>query len=351
MALLTYYNPASSTNEDSIVWRSNIDHRKRRGVVLTTPVDFNWSITHVILRFRRTGAIGDILTKITERSGSFPTEDVFGSKVYDVSGVTTASGGEDHQITFDSAIDVPVNTGFCITIEPDAIWSVSETTQLWWQDNTEAQDGSIVPVVNVGSAGTASGFFSWSIVNFPRRFIFEVHGTASSPVPTKATNPTPIDANTSVTLDQATITWDDGGGADTFDVYYGTVSGSLALVSSTQAGTSFTVTGITDGAPYAYLSTRYWRIDSTNTFGTTTGDEWSFTTLRLDPPGKTYFYSATGQYYRLLIQSDGTYGDPPGVGVENTDYVFLAAGYEANFVSTNRRLVSAANNKIWIEDI
>ena len=181
--------------------------------------------------------------------------------------------------------------------------------------------------------------------------IAEFTAVSTPTPPIKANTPVPTNANTSVTLDQATLGWVDGGGADTFDVYYGTVSGSLTLVSSAQAGTSFTVTGITNGAPYAYLSVRYWRIDSTNDAGTTTGDEWSFTTIRFTPISKTYFYSTTGQYYRLLIQSDGTYGDPPGVGVENTDFVYLAAGYEANFVATNRRLVSAANSKIWYEDI
>ena len=93
------------------------------------------------------------------------------------------------------------------------------------------------------------------------------------------------------------------------------------------------------------------RIDSTNDAGTVTGDEWSFTTIRLDPPGQTYFYPTTGQYYRLLVQADGSYGDVPGVGVENTDYVYLAAGYEANFIRTNRKLVAAAENRLWVEDI
>lgn len=169
--------------------------------------------------------------------------------------------------------------------------------------------------------------------------------------PTKATTPAPSDAATDVTLDQATITWVDGGNADTFNVYYGDTSGNLTKVSDAQAGVSFTVTGITLGSPYAYIVTRYWRIDSTNTAGTTTGDEWSFTTIRIDPPTKTYIYHATGQRYYLLVQSDGSYGDPPGTGVENTDYVFLAAGYEFNAISTNRKLVSCANSKIWIEDI
>lgn len=185
--------------------------------------------------------------------------------------------------------------------------------------------------------------------NTPGTVTVSIKATVGAP--TKATTPAPGNAASNVTLDQATLTWVDGGGADTFNVYYGDTSGSLSLVSSAQAGTSFTVTGITLGSPYNYLVTRYWRIDSTNTAGTTTGDEWSFTTIRLDPPGATYFYSTTGQYYRLLVQSDGSYGGPPGVGVENTDYVFLSASYEPNFMSTNRKLVSIANSKVWFEDL
>lgn len=348
MALLAYYNPISSTNHSPVFWYSGIDTRQRTGVVMTTPVDFNWSITHVIVRLQRVGTIGVALVKITNAT-TYPT-DTLGSKTYDVSGVTTSAGGEDHQITFDSTIEVSANTKFGITIEPNAIWSVSGTNTLQWRTNTSSQGGSFSGT-NAWSAGNGAGWFSWSTLSGGRRYIVEIYGTATSTLPTKADTPSPTDTNTSVTLDQATITWNDGGGADTFNVYYGTTSGSLSLVSSAQAGTSFTVTGITDGAPYSYLSIRYWRIDSTNAGGTTTGDEWSFTTIRITPPTKTYFYATTGQYYRLLIQSDGSYGDPPGVGVENTDYVYLAAGYEANFVATTRKLVSAANSKIWYEAI
>ena len=170
-------------------------------------------------------------------------------------------------------------------------------------------------------------------------------------VPSKASTPAPGNAVSNVTLDQATLGWVDGGGAETFNVYYGDTSGDLSLVSSAQAGASFTVTGITLGSPYSYLITRYWRIDSTNAGGTTTGDEWSFTTIRLSAPTVTYFYPTTGQYYQLLIQADGSYGDVPGVGVENTDYIFLAAGYLPNFIKTTRKLVSVANSKVWYEDI
>lgn len=177
----------------------------------------------------------------------------------------------------------------------------------------------------------------------------QVWGTYATP--SKATTPTPANAASDVTLDQETLTWVDGGGATSYDVYYGTTSGSLTKVSSSQAGLSYTITGITSGSPFNYLVTRYWRIDSINSVGTTTGDEWSFTTIRLNPPTVTYFYPTTGQYYYLLVQSDGTYGDPPGVGVENTDYVYLAVGYSPNFMKTIRKLVSAANSKIWYEDV
>lgn len=167
--------------------------------------------------------------------------------------------------------------------------------------------------------------------------------------PTKAANPTPANAATNVTLDQATITWEDGGGADTFDVYYGTTSGNLTKVSSAQAGTSFTIFGIDDGSPFSYLNVRYWRIDATNDYGTTTGDEWVFTTIRFYPPQVTYWYSTGGYYYQLLVQADGSLGDPPPTGTENTDYVVLGATYAPNFIRTQRKLVAAANNKMWYE--
>ena len=251
-------------------------------------------------------------------------------------------------------------------------WAEFATRDNWFQTKAEAVvKDSYTPAsdaVQTGFAGvewsaqtfTPSSTYTitsvvlrmarWAAFAAPGTITVNIKATESA-APTKATNPTPADTATSVTNNQATITWDDGGGADTFDVYYGTESGSLSLVSSAQAGTSFTVTGITDGSPYNHLSTRYWRIDSTSTGGTTTGDEWSFTTLRLDPPGPTRFYVTTGQYYQLLVQSDGSLGDPPGVGVENTDFVYLAAGYEANFISTTRKLVAIAENRFWYEDL
>ena len=259
--------------------------------------------------------------------------------------------------------------------------------------------------------------------------------------PTKATNPTPTDSDTDVDFSGFQLSWDDGGGADTFDVYIGE-TGAVTSVSSAQAGTTYTTTlaeletifgvspidqiiywridatnddGTTTGdewnfdarpakatvpsptdantdivlgltltwtgsdvassydtladigdglvsqstelasatwtpSPtiFDYITEYTWRVDSINSFGTTEGDEWTFTTLQFAPPGVTYFYD--GYYYRLLIDSSGDYGDHPADGgVEDTDYVVLV--YEANFIRTNRVLVAVAENRFWYEDI
>jgi len=196
--------------------------------------------------------------------------------------------------------------------------------------------------------------------NTPGTVTVSIRATVGAP--TKATTPAPANAASDVTLDQATLTWVDGGGATSYNVYYGDNAANVAAADTTdetgiylgnQAGLSYTVTGITLGSPYAYLVARYWRIDSVNAAGTTTGDAWSFTTIRLTPPTVTKWYSgggAAGYYYRLLPQSDGSEGDPPGTGVEDTDYEVLD-GYLPNFINTSRRLVSCANNKFWYEDV
>ncbi len=192
---------------------------------------------------------------------------------------------------------------------------------------------------------SSDGGGTWSSLS-GEDFHFQVWGEPAPPI--KATNPTPSDTADDITLDQATVTWEDGGGATSYNVYYCDTSGSLTLVSSAQAGASFIVTGITLGSPYSYVITRYWRIDSTNVAGTTTGDEWSFATIRFKPPAVTYFYN--GEYYQLLVQTDGTYGaHPVDGGVEDTDYVVVA--YKPNFIKTTRVLVAAANSKVWIEDV
>lgn len=95
---------------------------------------------------------------------------------------------------------------------------------------------------------------------------------------TKAENPSPANGATEVDFSGFELSWDDGGGADTFDVYIG-LSGALTQVASTQAGTTYTTSlaeleSVFSAAPIEQVI--YWRIDAINDAGTTTGDEWNF---------------------------------------------------------------------------
>ncbi|GAG35990.1 unnamed protein product, partial [marine sediment metagenome] len=144
--------------------------------------------------------------------------------------------------------------------------------------------------------------------------------------PEKPINPKPTDAADDVVLDQETIIWENGGGATSYDVYYGDTSGSLSLVSDGQEALSYTIDGVTLGSPFDYLITRYWRIDAINDVGIITGDEWSFVSIAFDPPLPT----------GVTLDADG---NPTGTPTGESGMM------------TVRRLVAAAYNKMWYESI
>lgn len=102
-------------------------------------------------------------------------------------------------------------------------------------------------------------------------------GTAEEDAPTKATNPTPADSATpGVDFSDYTLSWEDGGGATSYnlrlidwDGYTGTIETGLEDTTYTfSVGSGFRRTDIT--------SALGWRIDSVNEYGTTTGDTWTF---------------------------------------------------------------------------
>ena len=99
---------------------------------------------------------------------------------------------------------------------------------------------------------------------------------------------------------------------------------------------------IFNASVFGYNTIYTWRVDSTNQFGTTSGDSWTFTSVPEDPPSVTYYYNSGTPFYYYLLP-DGVH---PPTGVENTDYVIVA---QPNVMLTHKRLVVAANNKIWYE--
>ena len=108
--------------------------------------------------------------------------------------------------------------------------------------------------------------------------------TADEPVnpPSKATSPSPANGASGVDVN-ADLGWANGGGATSYDVYFGTDSTPDGTESKgNQPGASY------DPGALAYNTTYYWRIDAVNGGGTTSGDVWSFTTASepVNPPTK-----------------------------------------------------------------
>ena len=92
--------------------------------------------------------------------------------------------------------------------------------------------------------------------------------------PDKVSSTVPSNLSVNLQLDQ-TISWERPAKAQSYDVYLGTTAETLVLVSDGQIARTF--------VPTLVLSTTYYfRIDSVNTLGTTTGDVVSFSTWNAD---------------------------------------------------------------------
>lgn len=153
-----------------------------------------------------------------------------------------------------------------------------------------------------------------------------------SGLPAKPINPDPADSDVGTDFSDYTLSWDDGGNTDTYDVYVGESAGDLTLVSSAQIGTSLVI-------PEAYrlartVSTWYWRVDANNAHGTTTGDVWSFSPYWIpEITDQSESYSVvTGARVTLFVTATGIpsptyqwYKDGSLVsGAINVSYTFFA---------------------------
>ena len=242
--------------------------------------------------------------------------------------------------------------------------------------------------------------------------------TPAAPAASKPTTPSPANGATEEDFSALGLSWVDGGGADTFNVYMGP-SGSLSLISSAQAGTTLTV----DMEDVPLEQVIYWRVDATNDEGTTEGDTWHFdarpakvstftpaneaTGLTLDATTGTWEspsdntlsydvkygtlsgflsqventaelesvltpnnYSQYGEIYYWRVDAVNDFGTtqgdelyfttlvfapptPPGITWTDpgNDPAFTGTPTGGNAIISVRRLVVAANNKIWVEDL
>lgn len=142
------------------------------------------------------------------------------------------------------------------------------------------------------------------------------------PRPGQVSTFTPLNTATDLTLSEVESTWvSPSANTDSYDIYFGLESGNLTLVDNT-VGLLLDLVSVFPTYNYTY----YWNIDAVNDFGVTSGNEVSFTTIAFYPPLPT----------GVTLDNDGNpTGTPTGI----------------NNMITVRRLVVAANSKIWYESI
>jgi hypothetical protein len=83
------------------------------------------------------------------------------------------------------------------------------------------------------------------------------------PIPIKANTPTPTNGNTNVDPSSVTLSWTDGGNSTSYNVFLNGAPLGNQLIPSLALGA-------------ISIGNYTWRVDSVNTFGTTTGDTWTF---------------------------------------------------------------------------
>jgi len=109
-------------------------------------------------------------------------------------------------------------------------------------------------------------------------------------LPAQVTSPNPANTVTNIPISQQ-LSWASTIDPTSYDVYFGT-SSPPSLVSSNQAGTSY------DPGPLSYNTTYYWRINSKNSAGTTSGLVWSFRTV-VSIGSNTYNYTGGQQTWTV----------------------------------------------------
>jgi hypothetical protein len=140
-------------------------------------------------------------------------------------------------------------------------------------------------------------------------------GTPPPPPPGQATNPSPSNGASNVSI-STDLSWTAGSGAASHDVYFGTdPTPDATEFQGTQSGTTF------DPGTLAYGTTYYWRIDETNANGTTTGLVWSFTTASApQPPGQAANPSPANGAANVSITADLSW--TAGSGATSHDVYF-----------------------------
>jgi len=157
------------------------------------------------------------------------------------------------------------------------------------------------------------------------------------PRPAKASSPTPTNGASGTALNLAALSWTKDAYTDTSEVNC-SWSGSVSPIST--SSNSITLANYTPlyMDRLGYSKTYTWSVGTTNEFGTTDGDDWTFDTL---PMSRTVC-----SWSNYDGKTDGP-GVENGDGVEGVDYYWLGT----NCISTVKRVVAFAGDRVWITTV
>ena len=176
-------------------------------------------------------------------------------------------------------------------------------------------------------------------------FTFTTESENGNGAPSDPINPTPEHGKEGIGLSDTNLSWEDGGGAETYDVYFRPYGEFFDKVASDIVGLSVNTAEFLHANRYLYGDLYFWCVIAKNEYGRNytppsgfgigyDGTIWEFNAMVLDPPlpsGVTLDYSGDS--------SDEGFGEPTGTPTGLNNMIAV------------RRLVAAARNKIWYEDL
>ena len=155
---------------------------------------------------------------------------------------------------------------------------VSPDQYVWSNNYTGPNHGWTELSADISSAAGKQFRLVWNLstdgsITYPGLFIDDV--IVEIPIPS-ATDPDPGDHATGIPCEDPVLSWVCES-ADSFDLYFGTSSDDLDIISEDMTVTSYDLPLLEQGTTY------YWRVDVASGDIAVSGDLWSFTTLLEKP--------------------------------------------------------------------
>jgi hypothetical protein len=276
-----------------------------------------YSVGKVSFKMAKVGSPGNITCKIYATSSGKPTGAALGTATLDGNGFNASPTHDWEDFIFSPAIAVSGSTEYALVLEV-----------------ASGDDSNHVEVRgDYSSAAYSNGVFVFSIDggsfwtrNVDDDLLFYLYSEVGAP--SKASNPTPADASgPGINFETPTLSW--SGDGDTYDIYGG-AAGNFVLLSSGQAGTSYTLT--TADKVLFKNGVATWRVDSINDQGTTTGDDWTFDPRPAKVTNPSPATTSTGKSINQLIGWDAaTYATSYDVWV-NSGKMYSETALYANLL-------------------